>query len=154
MAQLDFLVGDIAGNAEKIIAAAVEARDRLRADLIVFPELTVTGYPPEDLLLRPGFVGQVEPALRRLRDGIRGIAAVVGCPLPTPEGLRNAAVVLADGAMLATYYKQCLPNYSVFDEKRYFVPGEKPAVATVAGVRVGVTICEDVWLPGPVARAA
>ena len=154
MAQLDFLVGDIAGNVEKIIAAAAEARDRLRADLIVFPELTVTGYPPEDLLLRPGFVRQVEPALRRLCDGIRGIAAVVGCPLPTPEGLRNAAVVLADGAVRATYYKQWLPNYSVFDEKRYFVPGGEPAVVTVAGVRVGVTICEDVWLPGPVARAA
>ena len=154
MAQLDFLVGDIGGNVEKILAAAAEARDRLRADLIVFPELTITGYPPEDLLLRPGFVRQVEPALRRLCDEVRGIAAVVGCPLPTPEGLRNAAVVLADGAVRATYYKQWLPNYSVFDEKRYFVPGGEPAVVTVAGVRVGVTICEDVWLPGPVARAA
>ena len=154
MAQLDFLVGDIQGNTDQIIAAAAEARDRLRADLIVFPELTITGYPPEDLLLRPGFVRQVEPALQRLCDGIRGIAAVVGCPLPTPEGLRNAAVVLDGGAMRATYYKQWLPNYSVFDEKRYFVPGEAPAVVTVAGVRVGVTICEDVWLPGPVARAA
>ncbi|HRD65153.1 MAG TPA: NAD+ synthase [Candidatus Competibacter sp.] len=154
MAQLDFLVGDVAGNADKIIAAAAEARDRLRADLIVFPELTVTGYPPEDLLLRPGFVRQMEPALQRLCNEIRGITAVVGCPLLTPEGLRNAAVVLGDGGRQAAYYKRWLPNYSVFDEKRYFVPGEAPAVVTVAGVRVGVTICEDVWLPGPVAQAA
>ena len=154
MAQLDFLVGDIAGNTAKIIAAANEARDRLRADLIVFPELTITGYPPEDLLLRPSFVRQVEPALQRLCDEISGIAAVVGCPLPTPKGLRNAAVVLDGSAIQTTYYKRWLPNYSVFDEKRYFVPGGNPAVVTVAGVRVGVTICEDVWLPGPVAQAA
>jgi NAD+ synthase (glutamine-hydrolysing) len=154
MAQLDFLVGDIGGNAEKILAAAAEARDRLRADLIVFPELTITGYPPEDLLLRPGFVRQVEPALQRLCDEIRGIAAVVGCPLPTPEGLRNAAVVLEGGAIRATYYKQLLPNYSVFDEKRYFVAGTEAGVTTVKGIRVGVTICEDAWQPGPMARAA
>jgi NAD+ synthase (glutamine-hydrolysing) len=154
MAQIDFLVGDVAGNVDKIIAAAAEARDRLHADLIVFPELTVTGYPPEDLLLRPGFVRQVEPALQRLCSEIQGIAAVVGCPLPTPEGLRNAAVVLDHGAMRATYYKQWLPNYSVFDEKRYFVAGTEPGVVTIKGVRVGITICEDVWLPGPVGRAA
>ena len=154
MAQLDFLVGDINGNVGKIAAAAAEARDRLRADLIVLPELTITGYPPEDLLLRPGFIRQVKPALQRLCGEIQGIAVVIGCPLPTPDGLRNAAVVLDDGAMRATYYKQWLPNYSVFDEKRYFVPGEDPAVVAVAGVRVGVTICEDVWLPGPAAQAA
>jgi NAD+ synthase (glutamine-hydrolysing) len=154
MAQLDFLVGDISGNSDKIIAAAAEARDRLRGDLIVFPELTLTGYPPEDLLLRPGFIRQVEPALQRLRGEIQGIVAVVGCPLPTPEGLRNAAVALADGEVRATYFKQWLPNYSVFDEKRYFVPGEDSAVFEVAGTRVGLSICEDIWLPGPVAQAA
>ena len=154
MAQLNFLVGDIVGNTEKVIAAALEARDRLRADLIVFPELTLTGYPPEDLLLRPGFIRQVEPALQRLCGEIRGIAAVIGCPLPTPEGLRNAAVMLSDGAIRASYYKQCLPNYSVFDEKRYFVPGQEPMVLTVAGARVGVTICEDIWQSGPGVQAA
>ncbi|MCP5158366.1 MAG: NAD+ synthase [Gammaproteobacteria bacterium] len=153
MAQLDFLVGDIAGNVDKIITAATEARDRLRADLVVFPELTLTGYPPEDLLLRPGFIRQVEPALQQLCSAMHGITAVVGCPLLTPEGLRNAAVVLADGAIRASYFKQWLPNYSVFDEKRYFVPGEDPVVFKIAGARVGVTICEDVWLPGPVAQA-
>ena len=154
MAQLDFLVGDIKGNTDKIIAAALDARDRLRADLIVFPELTITGYPPEDLLLRPGFIRQVEPAVQRLCNEIQGIAVVVGCPLPTPEGLRNAAVVLDDGAMRATYYKQWLPNYSVFDEKRYFVPGAEPAVVTIKGVRIGITLCEDIWQPGPARQAA
>lgn len=154
MAQLDFLVGDIAGNMDKIMTAAAEARDRLHADLIVFPELTLTGYPPEDLLLRPGFIRQVEPALQSLCKEIQGITAIVGGPLPTPDGLRNAAVALGNGRIQATYYKQWLPNYSVFDEKRYFTPGEDPAVFTVAGTRVGMTICEDVWLPGPVAQAA
>lgn len=154
MAQLDFLVGDIAGNVDKIVTAAADARDRLRANLIVFPELTLTGYPPEDLLLRPGFIRQIDPALQRLCGEIHGIAAVVGCPLSTAEGLRNAAVVLDRGAIQARYFKQWLPNYSVFDEKRYFAPGEAAAVAEIAGVRVGVTICEDVWLPGPVAQAA
>ncbi|HAS51233.1 MAG TPA: NAD+ synthase [Gammaproteobacteria bacterium] len=154
MAQLDFLVGDIVGNVDKIVTAAVEARDRLQADLIVFPELTLTGYPPEDLLLRPSFIGQIEPALQRLCEEIQGIAVIVGCPLSTPEGLGNAAVVVNQGEIQARYFKQWLPNYSVFDEKRYFVPGENAAVVNIAGVRVGITICEDVWLPGPVAQAA
>ncbi|TVR60336.1 MAG: NAD+ synthase [Candidatus Competibacteraceae bacterium] len=154
MAQLDFLVGDISGNADKILAAAAEARDRLHADLIVFPELTLTGYPPEDLLLRPGFVGQVEPAVQRLRAGIQGITAVVGYPAATPEGLRNSAAVIGAGAIQAIYHKHLLPNYSVFDEKRYFVPGATPTVTTVKGVRIGLTICEDVWQPGPASQAA
>ncbi len=154
MAQLDFLVGDISGNTDKILAAAAEARDRLRADLIVFPELTVTGYPPEDLLLRPSFVGQVEPAMQRLRAGIQGITAVVGYPAATPEGLRNSAAVIGDGAIQAVYHKHLLPNYSVFDEKRYFVPGTTPTVTTVKGVRIGLTICEDVWQTGPASQAA
>jgi NAD+ synthase (glutamine-hydrolysing) len=154
MAQLDFLVGDISGNADKILAAAAEARDRLHADLIVFPELTLTGYPPEDLLLRPGFVGQVEPAVQRLRAGIQGITAVVGYPAATPEGLRNSAAAIGAGAIQALYHKHLLPNYSVFDEKRYFVPGATPTVTTVKGVRIGLTICEDVWQPGPASRAA
>ena len=154
MAQLNLLVGDIPGNTEKIVAAAREARDRWRADAIVFPELTVTGYPPEDLLLRPGFVGQVEPAMRRLCTEIQGITAIVGYPAATPEGLRNSAAVIADGGMRAVYHKQCLPNYSVFDEKRYFVAGTEPLVFELKGARVGVTICEDVWQAGPARQAA
>ena len=154
MAQLNLLVGDIPGNTEKIVAAAREARDRWRADAIVFPELTVTGYPPEDLLLRPGFVGQVEPAMRRLCAEIQGITAIVGYPAATPEGLRNSAAVIADGGIRAVYHKQCLPNYSVFDEKRYFVAGTEPLVFELKGARVGVTICEDVWQAGPARQAA
>ncbi|MFZ1495010.1 MAG: NAD+ synthase, partial [Candidatus Competibacter denitrificans] len=153
MAQLNFLVGDIAGNTDKIIAAALAARDRLQADLIVFPELALTGYPPEDLLLRPGFIAQVEPALQRLRQAMPGIAAVIGCPNRTSAGLRNAAVLLDDGAIQATYCKQLLPNYSVFDEKRYFIAGTEPGIAMVKGVRVGMTVCEDAWQPGPMAQA-
>ncbi|CDI00796.1 putative glutamine-dependent NAD(+) synthetase (NAD(+) synthase (glutamine-hydrolyzing)) (NadE) [Candidatus Competibacter denitrificans Run_A_D11] len=153
MAQLNFLVGDIAGNTDKIIAAALAARDRLQADLIVFPELALTGYPPEDLLLRPGFIAQVEPALQRLRQAMPGIAAVIGCPNRTSAGLRNAAVLLDDGAIQATYCKQLLPNYSVFDEKRYFIAGTEPGIATVKGVRVGMTVCEDAWQPDPMAQA-
>ena len=154
MAQLDFLVGDIAGNTEKIIAAALDARDRWRADLIVFPELTVTGYPPEDLLLRPSFVSQVEPAMQQLRTRIQGITAIVGYPAATSTGLRNAAAVIGDGAVHAVYYKQWLPNYSVFDEKRYFVAGAEPGIAVIRGVRIGITICEDIWQVGPARQAA
>ena len=154
MAQLNLLVGDIPGNTEKMIVAAREARDRWRADAIVFPELTVTGYPPEDLLLRPGFVGQVEPAMRRLCAEIQGITAIVGYPAATPEGLRNSAAVIADGGIRAVYHKQCLPNYSVFDEKRYFVAGTEPLVFELKGARVGVTICEDIWQVGPARQAA
>ncbi len=153
MAQLDFLVGDIQGNTDKVITAACDARDRLRADVIVFPELTVTGYPPEDLLLRPGFVGQVEPAMQRLCKEIRGIVAIVGYPAAAPEGLRNAAAVISEGAIQAVYYKQLLPNYSVFDEKRYFVAGAEPVVVALKGVRVGITLCEDIWRPGPARQA-
>ena len=154
MAQLNFLVGDIPGNTEKIIAAAHEARDRFQADVIVFPELAVTGYPPEDLLLRPGFVAQVEPAMQRLCTETMGITVVVGYPALTPEGLHNSAAVIADGAIQAAYHKHLLPNYSVFDEKRYFVTGTEPLVFRLKGIRVGITICEDVWQAGPARRAA
>ena len=154
MAQLDFLVGDIQGNAAKIITAALDARDRLRADIIVFPELTIAGYPPEDLLLRSGFVGQVEPAMQRLRMEIKGITAVVGYPAVTAQGLRNSAAVISDGEIQAIYHKQLLPNYSVFDEKRYFVAGTEPTVIAIKGVRIGITICEDVWQSAPVQKAA
>jgi NAD+ synthase (glutamine-hydrolysing) len=154
MAQLDFLVGDIKGNTDKIIAAALDARDRLRADAIVFPELTVTGYPPEDLLLRPGFIRQVEPAMQRLCAGIRGIKAIIGYPAATPAGLRNSAAVISEGAIEAVYHKQLLPNYSVFDEKRYFAPGVEPMVTAIKDVRVGITICEDVWQTEPVRQTA
>ncbi|MBK9131459.1 MAG: NAD+ synthase [Gammaproteobacteria bacterium] len=150
MAQLDFLVGDVAGNAERMIAAASRARTGLAADCVVFPELALTGYPPEDLLLRPAMHERVRAGLERLARETRGIDVVVGYPRQCGDRLYNAASLLRDGAIVATYHKQLLPNYSVFDEKRYFVAGAEPCVVPIKGIPVGLTVCEDIWQPGPV----
>jgi len=154
MAQLNLRVGDIEGNAQRVIETALRARDALAAQVVVFPELTLTGYPPEDLLLRPGLHLRVRQALDLVLESVEGVTVVIGHPEETPEGIYNAASVLRDGAVLGRYRKQLLPNYSVFDEKRYFVPGDAPCVVEVEGVSLGVTICEDVWQPGPAAQAA
>jgi len=149
MAQQDFLVGDIYANANRVLQACVQARDELAADMIVFPELTLTGYPPEDLLFRPHFLEHVEKAVAYLRQRITGIAAVIGYPLKAQEDLFNVAGVFLEGD-IAVYRKQHLPNYSVFDEKRYFKPGNLPCVVNIRDVPVGITVCEDVWKSGPV----
>ncbi len=154
MAQLDFLVGAVTDNCEKIIAAAVRARDGFGAAAVVFPELALTGYPPEDLLFRSHFLDQVDAALQRLLQEIRGITAIVGLPLREGRHLYNAAVVLSDGAVTACYRKQQLPNYGVFDEKRYFVPGGQPCVTNINGIPFGITICEDIWEPAPAMQSA
>ena len=154
MAQMDFLVGAVQTNADKVLSACIDARDRLAADLIVFPELTLTGYPPEDLLFRPHFIDQVEEALARLRAGISGIAAVVGYPHRQDELLYNVAAVIQDGDIRAVYRKQHLPNYGVFDEKRYFTAGDAPCIVNIAGIPLGITICEDIWVQGPACQAA
>lgn len=154
MGQLNLLVGDVAGNGEKVRRAAVTARDSLGADVIVFPELTLSGYPPEDLVLRPGFQHAVHNELVHLQRDITGIRAVVGYPAATADGLYNAAAVMGDGQVFGRYYKQHLPNYSVFDEKRYFRSGTDPCVVRIKDVPIGITICEDLWHPGPMARAA
>ena len=154
LAQLDFLVGDVAANAARIAAAAARARDELRADCVVFPELALTGYPPEDLLLRPALAERVRAAMERLAREVRGIDLIVGYPRRVEGRLYNAASLLRDGAVVATYHKQLLPNYSVFDEKRYFVAGTEPCVVPIGGIPVGLTICEDVWQPGPVEQSA
>ncbi|HHM04871.1 MAG TPA: NAD+ synthase [Gammaproteobacteria bacterium] len=153
LAQLDFLVGDVAGNLARVERALVCARDELRADVVLFPELSLTAYPPEDLLLRPGLHQQVLRALEMLKRQVRGIDVVIGYPCPGTGGLYNSASLIRDGDILATYRKQHLPNYSVFDEKRYFVPGAEPAVVDIKGVPVAITICEDLWHPGPMAQA-
>jgi len=153
IAQINLLVGDVAGNARAILAACQRARDELQAAALVFPELTLTGYPPEDLILRPRFLDRVEAVLAETAAQIDGIAAVVGFPERTPQGLYNSAAVLAGGRIRHVYRKQDLPNYGVFDEKRYFQPGADPCVFDLAGLTVGVTICEDIWNPGPVERA-
>ncbi len=154
MAQIDLMVGDIDANARKIIDYAKRARDDLNANLVAFPELSLTGYPPEDLLLRPGLHMRVLRALERVRKDVHGIHLVVGFPHQTAEGTFNAAAVLRDGAQLAVYHKFHLPNYSVFDEKRYFQSSDHPCVVHVNDVAVGITICEDAWSPGPMQRCA
>ncbi|NNJ93690.1 MAG: NAD+ synthase [Halobacteria archaeon] len=154
MAQQDFMVGAIEANASKMLAACNEARDELAADVIVFPELALTGYPPEDLLLRAHFIGQVEAAVARLTDGITGITAVVGYPLQEEGVLYNVAGVIRDGGIAGLYRKQHLPNYGVFDEKRYFAAGDAPCIVPVRDVRLGITICEDIWVQGPACQAA
>ncbi|MGB5306862.1 MAG: nitrilase-related carbon-nitrogen hydrolase, partial [Gammaproteobacteria bacterium] len=152
MAQLDFLVGDIDGNADRIIAACRTAHTEHAADVIVFPELALTGYPPEDLLLRTHFIDEVDAALARLCREISDVIAIAGYPLRRDGALYNAAAVIQGGAVVARYEKQHLPNYSVFDEKRYFSQGNATAVVNIRDVPVGITICEDIWAPGP-ARA-
>ena len=154
MAQVNLLVGDIEGNAELVIQRAEQARDDYQADIIVFPELTLTGYPPEDLLLRPGLHTRVLKTLEIICQRMRGIAVVIGYPHQCADGVYNAAAFIADGEVLGRYHKQHLPNYSVFDEKRYFVAGDEACVVDVQGAKIGLTICEDVWQPGPVALAA
>lgn len=153
MAQCDLLVGDITANSQRVIDTAVHARDVLKADLVVFPELTLAGYPPEDLLFRPGFQEMVDAALLRIRRQVSGIHLLIGHPEQTVEGRFNSASLVYNGEVLACCRKCNLPNYGVFDEKRYFVAGDGYAVCEIAGLPVGVTICEDIWTP-QAARAA
>ena len=154
LAQINLFVGDVEGNTRKIIESAVEARDRLEADLVLFPELAISGYPPEDLLFHGGLRRQVERSLQVIGESVRGIAMMVGYPEYVDGGIYNAAALLRDGELLANYRKQLLPNYRVFDEKRYFHPGDSPAVVELKGIRVALLICEDVWESGPARRAA
>ena len=149
IAQLNLPVGDVAGNAERVIRAAAEARDRLSAQAVVFPELALTGYPPEDLLLRPQFIREADTALARVQDAVRGIDVILGHPQRLNEQLYNSASLLRDGKLIASYHKQLLPNYSVFDEMRYFASGTEACVVEVGGIPLGLTICEDIWQPGP-----
>ncbi len=151
--QMNPLVGDIAGNAERVIREAARARGA-GADMAVFPELVLTGYPPEDLLLRPELVQRVEAALARIQSEVSGITLVLGYPRRSVGGLFNVAGVIRGGEIVAEYAKQHLPNYSVFDEKRYFQPGATPTVFEHRGLRIGLSVCEDVWQDGPTRQAA
>ena len=152
LAQMNAVVGDIEANAAAVAAWCERARDA-GADLVVFPELTLTGYPPEDLLLKRGFRRRAQAALDDL--SISGVAALVGWPEEGEDGrVYNSAALLADGGVAAVYRKVLLPNYGVFDERRWFEPGSEPVVVSVAGVQVGITICEDIWEPGPAAATA
>lgn len=154
LAQLDFLVGDVQGNLQKHLLAVETARTKHEADIILFPELSLTGYPPEDLLLRKDFIHQTQTALQEFTEKAKGIYSVIGHPHATSHGLYNACSLIHNGTILGRYSKEHLPNYGIFDEDRYFVSGNIPCVIPVEGIPVGLLICEDVWFPGPIQQAA
>ena len=147
LAQINTVVGDLDGNRGKILAGLDEAREA-GADLVLFPELAVTGYPPEDLLLRPGFIRAARRSVDEVAKAARGITALVGAPHLEAD-LFNACFVLADGDVRGVYHKRFLPNYGVFDENRYFASGNDLMLLRFGDVVVGPTICEDIWQPGP-----
>ena len=153
MAQLNLVVGDVDGNTSRIVAAAAAARDECRAELVLLPELAVSGYPPEDLLFHSGMRAQVARSIERLRREVRGITLIAGYPEYAGSRIFNSAIVIRDGEVLANHRKARLPNYRVFDEKRYFTPGTDPTVIDLGGLRAGVLVCEDVWDPEPAAQA-
>src|SRR5690606_8086944 len=143
LAQLNTRVGGIDENTQKVLDAAAHARDALGADLVLFPELTLSGYPPEDLLLHRGLRNRVEAAFERIRTGVSGIGVLLGYPEYQGGYVYNSAALLAGGDVVAKHRKRVLPNYGVFDEKRYFQPGMNSTVANVGGLPAGVIICED-----------
>jgi NAD+ synthase (glutamine-hydrolysing) len=153
MAQLDLVVGDVEGNTSRIIAAAVRAREDFGADVVMLPELAVSGYPPEDLLFHLGLRAQVARSIELLKSDVRGITLITGYPEYDGERIFNSAVVIKDGVVLANRRKACLPNYRVFDEKRYFTPGTLPTVVELNGIKTGILVCEDIWEPEPAAQA-
>src|SRR6266481_9195609 len=153
MAQLNLVVGDVDGNTTRIVAATVAARDQHRADVVLLPELAMSGYPPEDLLFHSGMRTQVANSLERLKKEVRGITLIAGYPEYDGTRIFNSAIVIRDGQVLANHRKACLPNYRVFDEKRYFTPGTEPTIIEVHGVKAGVMVCEDAWDSAPARQA-
>jgi NAD+ synthetase len=151
LAQLNQRLGDLAGNAGTLLAA-IDAGRRAGASLVVTPELSLSGYPPEDLLLRPAFLDACASELAALAAEVNGVIAIVGFPERHDGARHNALAVLRDGRVAGIYRKRCLPNYTVFDEERYFEPGTSPCVFDVDGVRCGIIICEDCWFPEPAAE--
>ncbi len=155
LAQMNPLLGDLAGNAQLIHKAATEAFQQ-GARLVLTPELSLTGYPPEDLLLRPAFIEASDAQLAALMQELsqyQDLTVIVGHPKKTASGLQNYASVLRNGKVIAGYAKQELPNHEVFDEVRYFVPGNQPCVFECDGIRYGLILCEDAWHPGPAKQA-
>ena len=153
MAQFDFPVGDVAGNRDRMADMIRVARDEHGADLVLFPEMALSGYPPEDLLYRPSFLRECEIAMSALAESVEGIVAVVGWPQAAGSVVYNAASVLRDGGIQSTYRKRELPNYAVFDERRYFDvdPDRDDCVFELNGINIGLIICEDLWFAEPIA---
>ena len=155
MGQLNTWVGDLQGNTDKVVKVAMELDSQDEPVLLVFPELTLTGYPPEDLLMRESLHDQIEGALNRLTLELPPeLYVIVGYPRRAEGRLFNAAGIIHGGAIVGEYFKQRLPNYQVFDEKRYFAEGKDACVVDVAGIKVGITICEDIWHKAPADVAA
>src|SRR5258708_1182380 len=153
MAQLNLVVGDVDGKTALIVGAAGAAREQDQADAVLVPELAVSGYPPEDLLFHSGMRLQVGRSLERLKQEVRGVTLIAGYPEYVGTKIFNSAIVIRDGAVLANHGKACLPNYRVFDEKRYFTPGTEPTLVDLNGVKAGVLVCEDVWDAEPARQA-
>ncbi len=151
--QINLLVGDIMGNAERIIISTQKAIEQFQADLVVFPELSLSGYPAEDLLFRHDFLQRCEQALKKIQQAQLATTLIVGYPGKVNENLYNQAAVIQNGIIVANYAKQELPNYTVFDEKRYFQPGESSCVFELKSTKIALLICEDLWVPGPPQRA-
>ena len=147
LAQLDLLVGDVRGNAAKVIASARRARSELGADLVLYPELALSGYPPEDLLFHRGFRRQIEAGLKQLCAELPDARVLVGFPEYAGGVIYNSAALIAAGEIAAIHRKAELPNYKVFDEKRYFRSGQQPTLAECRGFRTGLLVCEDIWEP-------
>ena len=145
IAQINTTVGDIRGNTHKIIASTIFARDKQKADLIVFPELALTGYSPQDLLLRPELYNSLKKALTHIRTTIKNIYILLGLPTIEQDKHFNTAILLGNNKIIAQYHKKYLPNYGVFDEKRYFTAGNKPCIVTIKNTKIAITICEDIW---------
>jgi len=152
LAQINPKVGDIEYNSKLILKYANQAKQVYRADVVVFPELALTGYPPEDLLFRQQFLQQVHDAIRYIQANNPGLCLVFGAVQGEQDRLFNCAVIVQPQLEVSFYHKQHLPNYGVFDEQRYFIAGDKPCVIDVQGVKLGITVCEDIWYPQPAAE--
>ena len=153
LAQLDLAVGDISGNTKLIIDSCEKAKNQHNADLIIFPELSISGYPPEDLLLHSGFKRRINDALNSIKEEVAGISALIGFPDYSDDSIYNACAVFRDKEEIVKYRKEALPNYSVFDEKRYFTSDEQPSVFELKGKKIGINICEDIWHKSAAMRA-
>ncbi|MBB3170130.1 NAD+ synthase [Simiduia aestuariiviva] len=153
LAQINPMVGDIDANTATVISTAREAEQSQAADLIIFPELVLTGYPPEDLLMRPSLEWRINRALDALCQANLSVALLIGYPRVVAGRVFNMAGLIRDGSLVAEYAKQCLPNYQVFDEKRYFLPGNQACIVDIAGVKTALTVCEDIWQPEPMLQA-
>lgn len=154
LAQLNLTVGDIAGNTEKIITSITDSELNHNADVIIFPELSISSYPPEDLLLRPAFNEYILAALDEIVAASKKIHVIIGYPIKQNGNLYNACSLIHNGKIVKTYYKQHLPNYGVFDEKRYFTAGNETCLFEIKGITAAISICEDIWVPEPIQDAA